>query len=125
MRRDDDELERYLSEFRPRAVRPLELPKPATRAWTRRLAVAAVVLLCIGGGLWYGRRNVAIPTPSQNTPTAQVETPAGTARPNPFVLTKLALEDERQFEAQLDADSRLVLPSFQGEQSSLRVFAKE
>ena len=125
MRRDDDDLERYLSEFRPRAVRPLELPKPATRAWTRRLAVAAVVLLCIGGGLWYGRRNVAAPTPSENLPTAQIQNPAVTGRLNSFALTKLALEDERQFETQLDADSRLVLPSFQGEQSSLRFFAKE
>ncbi|MGP0019349.1 MAG: hypothetical protein ACLPHP_12320 [Candidatus Sulfotelmatobacter sp.] len=123
--RDDDEVERYLGEFRPRSVRPLELPRPAAKAWMRRLAFAAAVLLCVGGGLWYGRHNVAAPTPSENPPTAQVENPAGTARPNPFALTKLALEDDRQFEAQLDADSRLVLPSFQGEQSSLRVFAKE
>jgi hypothetical protein len=40
-------------------------------------------------------------------------------------LTKLALEDDHRFEAKLAAESRLVLPGFQGEQSMLRVFAKE
>jgi hypothetical protein len=125
MRKDDDELEKYLSEFRPRAVRPLELPRPAAKTWMKRLAVAAMVLLCAGSGLWYVRRGRTIPPPAPQMPATQVEIPAATGRPNPFSLTKLALEDDRRFEAQLEANSRLVLPGFEGEQSMLRVLAKE
>lgn len=126
MRRDDEELERYLSEFRPRAVRALELPQPAAQAWIRPLAFAAVLLICAGGGLWYVRHGASIPSPAPTTThTTGAENFAGTRRPNPFSLTKLALENDGRFEAQLDAESRLVLPGFQGEQSSLRIFAKE
>jgi hypothetical protein len=125
MRKDDDELEKYLSEFRPRTVRPLGLPRPAAKAWGKQLAVAAMVLLCAGSGLWYVRRVRTMTPPALRTPTAQVENPPATGRPNPFSLTRLALENESQFEAQLEAESRQVLPSFQGEQSTLHVLAKE
>lgn len=125
MGKDNEDLERYLNEFRPRTVRPLELPPPAAKPWTRRLAFAAMVLICAGSGLWYVRRSGTIPPPEQKTPAAKVESSVGTARPNPFPLTKLALENDGRFEAQLEAQSRLVLPSFQGEQSTLQVFAKE
>jgi len=121
----DDELERYLSEFRPRAVRPLELPRRAARTWIIPRAVAAVVLVCAGVGLWYARHGSSTPSLSVNPATDVIDTPAAMVRTNPFSLTKLALEDEQRFEAQLDAESRQVLPSFQGNQSSLRAFAKE
>ena len=123
--RDDNELERYLSEFRPRAVQPLQLPRRAANAWITRLAFAAVVLVCAGAGLWYARQSKSTSSAAVNPATEAIETPAAMVRPNRFSLTKLALEDERRFEAQLDAESRHVLPGFQGNQSSLRVFAKE
>lgn len=126
MRRDDDQLEKYMSEFRPRAVRPLDLPRPpAATTGMKRLAVAAMVLLCAGSGLWYVRRVGTIPSPAPQMPATQVEIPDATGRPNPFSLTKLALEDDRRFEAKLAAQSRLVLPGFQGDQSMLRVLTKE
>jgi hypothetical protein len=125
MGKDDDELERYLNEFRPRAVRPLELPRPAARTWIIPLAFAAGVLVCTGAGLWYVRHNGRAPSVAVNAATEAIDTPAAMVRTNPFSLTKLALEDESRFEAQLQAESRHVLPSFQGNQSSLRTFAKE
>jgi glutathione S-transferase len=122
---NDDELERYLSEFRPRAVRPLEPPRRAARAWISQLAFAATVLVCAGAGLWYARHGNSTPAAAVRPVGEAIENQAATVRPNPFSLTKLALENNRQFEAQLDAESRRVLPSFQDEQSLLRVFAKE
>ncbi|HET6177250.1 MAG TPA: hypothetical protein VFE61_09975 [Candidatus Sulfotelmatobacter sp.] len=123
MRKDDD-LEKYLSEFRPRAVRPLEMPRSEPAAWPKRLTVAAMVLICAGGALWYaGRRGTGVaPTPTQ---MVRVEVSTGTGEMNPFALTKLALEDDGKFQAQLAAESRLMLPNFHNEQSMLRVLAKE
>jgi hypothetical protein len=119
----DDELEKYLSEFRPLAVRRLERPRPAIAPWTKRLAVAAIVLICGSAGLWHahhGHSSSSLAT----APTIQIEVAVGTGRSNTFALTKLALEDEAQFEARLAAESRKVLPSFQGK-STLQVLSKE
>jgi hypothetical protein len=121
----DDELERYLNEFRPRALRPLEILQPVARAWIWPLAFAAVMLVCTGAGLWYVRNSRPTPSVAVKSATDVIETPAAIVRTNPFSLTKLALEDEQRFEAQLDAESRQVLPSFQGNQSTLRSLAKE
>jgi hypothetical protein len=40
-------------------------------------------------------------------------------------LTKLALEDPKRFEEQLEVESRQVLPDLQGQQSTLRALTKE
>jgi hypothetical protein len=53
-----------------------------------------------------------------------------TAEPVPvpisvIALTKLAATDPAQLDAELAAASRRVLPDFRGEQSTLRVLAKE
>jgi len=124
--RNDDELEKYLSEFRLRAVRPLERP-PATSASRTRLAVAAVVLLCAGIGLWYARPDRDAVRPA--SPALAFETVPATAQVtatmNAFALTRLALEDDGRFRAQMAAESRMVLPTLHGEQSMLRVLAKD
>jgi len=44
---------------------------------------------------------------------------------NAIALTRLALEDNELFEALLADKSRTVLPNFEGENSTLRVLAKE
>jgi hypothetical protein len=41
------------------------------------------------------------------------------------VLTKLALDDSKAFDALLTDESQTVLPSMQGEQSALRVLAND
>jgi hypothetical protein len=123
---NDDKLEQYLREFRPRVVRPLERPRPAMRLWP--LAVAAMVLVCGAAGWWYARRGGSSASsakgPSMPAPAIHSQVAIGTGRAKAFALTKLALTDEAQFEAQLAMESRTVLPKFEGE-STLRVLAKD
>lgn len=125
MQRDDKELEKYLSEFRPRPVRPLNVSRSATAGWIGRLAAAALVLLSVGGGLWHSRHTARAPRAPVEAQRVRIDIRLEERRPNTIALTKLALENENQFEAQLDAESRTVLPDFQGQQGTLRVFAKE
>jgi hypothetical protein len=120
----DEETERYLKEFRPRAVRELELaPQPRSILW-RRLAAAAAVALCAGALLWFAR-----PELTRSNKTADVQTPmAGVTsqrHQTTLFLTKLAVADNERFETLLAEESRKSLPRFQGEHSGLKVLAKE
>jgi hypothetical protein len=124
MPNDESELEKYLSEFRPRQVRPLEMSKPVTSQWSGRLAAAAVVLLSVTAGLWYARHPWKTPL-GAHQPVSRLDSRVEGARPNTIALTRLALENENEFEVELAAESRTVLPDFQGQQSTLRVLAKE
>src|SRR5271170_6266302 len=107
---NDDKLEQYLREFRPRVVRPLERPRPAMRLSLKRLAVAAMVLVCGAAGWWYARRGGSSASsakgPSMPAPAIHGQVAIGMGRANAFALTKLALTDEAQFEAQLAMESR-------------------
>ena len=123
MHNADHELERYLSEFQPRALHPLEMRVPS-RHWTARWAAAAIVVLSAATGLWYAHHSVSA-LPTTNSSAAQPPTSLIHATPNAIELTKLALDNETQFEAQLAIESRTVLPDFSSPQSTLRVFAKE
>jgi hypothetical protein len=121
MPEDDRELEKYLSNFRPRDVRPLDLTLVTRTVWLKRLAAAAVVLLAVGAWLWYGgqeQERTKIMEP-------QKEAPAVVWKANTIVLTKLALEDPNRFEERLDEESRRVLPDLRGQQSTLCVFAND
>ena len=124
MLRDDDQLERYLSEFQPCAVRPLEVARPAAQPRLKWLAIAAMALVCAGGGFWYWRHARTVETTLGERPVRN-DVRVATGRLSTFSLTKLGLENKSEFEAQLDAESRQVLPSFQGEQSTLHTLAKE
>lgn len=124
MKDGDKELERYLSEFRPRHLPPLEIPAPSRPPWTSRWAAAALVALSAAGGLWYAHHSVNAP-PANNQSVAQPQTSLVGSTPNAVELTKLALENEQQFQALLAVESRTVLPDFRSQQSTLRVLAKE
>lgn len=124
MQEDDRELEKYLSGFRPRDVRPLEVQRPAINARIGLLAAAALLLLSVGGGLSYSlhqAKNRAV----VDGQTVPLDARTGTSNLNPILLTKLALENDSEFKAELAAQSRRVLPDFQGQQSTLHAFAKE
>lgn len=113
MEQDNRKLERYLEEFRPRAVRDLKVSEGARSLWRPGLAAAAVVVCCVAGGYWQiHRTRVVVPKAmhrkSQN-----------------LVLTRVGLQDREKLDAFLFEQSRNVLPSFQGEKSTLRVLAKE
>ncbi len=125
MPKDDHELEKYLGEFQPRAVRPLKTSRPTPMVWMGRMAAAALVLLSVGGGLWYAQHKRNTPRAEVKSATVGVEARVEERRINPILLAKLALEDPNRFEEQLEAESRLVLPDLQGQQSTLRVLAKE
>jgi hypothetical protein len=88
------------------------------------LAAAALVVLSAGGGLWYARHTTKSPDRADEAlfaPETQVER----SKANSIALTKLALEDQKRFEAQLAAESRGVLPDFTGPRSTLSVLAKD
>lgn len=121
MKKDIGDLEKYLGEFRPREVRPLQIPSAAGNR-LKRWTVAAMLLICLGGVLWYGKRMKPRVPPSEEIKF--VDSHATLDRPNVFALTKLASEDEQKFDAELDVESRSVLPSFQGANSTLSILAK-
>jgi hypothetical protein len=113
MEPQDDKLERYLAEFHPRAVRTLHLSPRARNPWQRRLAVAAAVLCCIGTGYWQIHR-------------VRVKALKGIQlKSQTMVMTRIGLQNSEKLDEFLFDQSRNVLPSFQGDQSTLRVLAKE
>lgn len=121
----DEEVERYLSEFQPRPVRALVMPLRNERVWPLRLVAAAIGAFVCGASLWYLLQETRHPKDAvarrHLLPTTAVQTTSLSA----IALTRLALEDEEHFEALLVDKSRTVLPSFQEENSGLRVLTKE
>jgi len=129
MQRDDQELEKYLRAFRPREIRALEPPRPASNVWLWRLAAGVLLFLSVGAGIWHSVREVKNRAGAEQ-PAVVREPGEPDFRPkiknlNSILLTKLALENDSQFSAELEAESRQVLPDFQGSQSTLSTFAKE
>lgn len=125
MQKHDEEMEQYLRNFQPLAVRPLEILQRSGNMWSRRLAAAAVLVLASGLSLWYAHHQ----TPGSRETASVLEvrnTPSGPQRtPSTLFLTKLAMEDSQAFDAMMTKESRMELPDMQGEQSTLRVLAKE
>lgn len=121
----DDEMEQYLKEFRPRTIRSLKDEAPSPRFWLKALAVAAAIMLAAGLSIRLSRREtVIIPQPPSERQT-QVSAAFTEKRMNPFLLTQLALEDNKTFNEVMSEESRRVLPSLQGQESTLRVLAAE
>lgn len=121
----DDEAERYLREFRPRAIPPLEVVQKARRILLRRLAVVAALALLAGSFLWFTHREAARPKEVANLQASKVSVRREQEFESTPALTKLALTDNKEFESLLADESRKVLPAVQGEQSTLRVLARD
>src|SRR5271166_5945252 len=113
---DDNDLEKYLREFQPLAVRPLESSRQTANPWRGRLAAAAVVLLSVSGGLWYARHKSDMRRAEVKLQSSGGDAGVEERRGNAILLTKLALEDPKRFEEQIEDESQHVLPDFQGEQ---------
>ena len=120
----DEEVERYLAEFKPRRVHALEVPGNK-RVWPLRLVAAAVIFLVGGSSLWYLRQETQGVKDALSRRHVLPTTAKRASNLNAIALTKLALEDNEHFEALLADRSQTALPSFQGENSTLRVLAKE
>ena len=125
MAMNDEELERYLSGFQPRTVRTLVVSPLNERVWPLR-SVAAVATIIVGGvSFWYLRQETK---GTKHAPAAhQIWSSSAVLQDNlnAIALTRLALENDERFEKFLADKSRTVLPSFQGENSTFRVLAKE
>src|SRR5208282_6533759 len=108
MEQQGDKLERYLAEFQPRAVRKLGVSPKGGHSWQRWLAAAAVVVCCLGTGYWQMRH-------------ARLKVKGMQLKSQTLLLTRIAMRDEKMFDQFLTDRSHNVLPSCQGEKSTLRV----
>lgn len=121
----DEETERYLKEFRPQAIRELQVtPQVRTLSW-RRLAAAAAVAACAGGLFWFNLRVSTRRKEAANIQTHKVVIVSRQKHLSTRALTTLALQDDKKFDAFLDEESRKSLPRFQEEHSALKVLARE
>jgi len=120
----DEETEHYLEEFQPQAVRKLQIVAQAGTSLWKRLAAAAAIVVCVGGALWFSRHEFK---PSQvGANRASMLTVADKRQPRSTLsLTVLALEDGKKFETLLTDESRISLPDFREEQSTLKILAKD
>lgn len=121
----DEEVERYLAEFKPRPVRALRVPPRSEQVWPLRLGAAAVIFLLGGISLWHLWRETKSVNDALSKRHDLPRTVVRARNLNGIALTRLALEDNEHFEALLADRSQTVLPSFEGENSTLRVLAKE
>ena len=117
-----DEMESYLKEFRPKAIRKLEVATQRQNIFWRRLAAVA---LCAGGFFWFARRELTRSKEAANVQALKVGVTSQRQYRSTLALTKLALADRDKFETLLAEESRKSLPGFQGEQSTLKVLAKD
>jgi hypothetical protein len=127
MKEHDAQFENFLREFQPRRPCALPVALAAKTIWQRRLYAAAVITVTISFSLWFLHQG----PPSHKDLTAagntQVLPDAGPAAETLSLLplTQLALEDPARLDTVLTEASRHVLPSLRGNQSTLRVLAKE
>ncbi len=125
----DEEMEKYLKEFKPRAIRPLTIQPVkredlAPRFWLATIAVAAI-MLAAGFSIFVSRRETVVVPQASNARPAASRAALVEKRMNTFLLTQLALEDSQAFDAFMSDESRRVLPSLQGQDSMLQILAVE
>jgi hypothetical protein len=121
----DEDIERYLNEFRPQTIRELEVaPRQPKVSW-RQLTAAAAVVVCAGGIFWVACRELRHSNEAANVQTPKVSITSERHYRTTVALTKLALSDNEGFETLLAEESRKSLPNFQEEQSALKVLAKD
>jgi hypothetical protein len=124
MNDDEHEFEEYLRGFKP--VLPPPLPLTARRSYgPRRIAAAAVAAAVVGVLSWLAiarqPKRARDLDPRAEKSSGVVSVAAISAR----TLTRIALEDQRLFDARMDRNAPVVMPCCQGPQSSLAALAKE
>jgi hypothetical protein len=121
MNDNDPRFENFLREFQPRS--PRTLPSGSVNdLQLRRLAAAAVLAISLGGMGWLAFRNKrpAMAPPSTDLIRREEEWRKFTL----IQWTRLAEEDPRALDANLNEASRKSLPGFNEANSSLRALAK-
>ncbi len=127
MLNDEKDVEKYLGEFRARAVRPLEIGRPKAPAWIRRLAAAAVLAVLAGGGAWFVAHSQKVQSGASETVAPKTEiTVVFTESKLPMLqMTKLAVEDPDKLDALLGPTPRHNFSDVEGKKSMLGTLAKE
>jgi len=121
----DEEMEGYLKEFRPRAIREFEVaPQPRNILW-RWFAAAAALAMCAGWLFYFAYREPPMSKDAENIQPPNVGVVSQQPNWAGLALTTLALTDNERFESLLAVESRKSLPTFRGEQSGLKVLAKD
>jgi hypothetical protein len=124
-REHDEDFERYLKKFQPRAIGPLNMPRQAGRPQLRWLAAAAIMVFAGCVALWYGAHRTIRPAELRSISVVRSGEFRPARRVNTLALTNLALDNSKAFEAVLTDESRNMFPNMQEERSALRVLAKE
>jgi hypothetical protein len=83
------------------------------------------VAVCAGGLFWFASRELRLSKEAANVQAPEVSVTSEPQYRTTLALTTLALADNERFETLLAEESRKSLPSFQGEQSTLKVLAKD
>jgi len=126
MASQDEEFEKYLSEFEPQ--RPRALPKAVglRTVWPQRLAAAAAITIALGTSLWMLRsENLEDKNRIAAEAKAMPDSTTTRQRASLVALTQMALHDPVELDAELAEASRSMLPDFRRSDSTLRVLAKE
>ena len=111
---NEKQFENYLREFQPKKPRALTALRAVPTKWRRLAAAAAIVLVC-GASLWTGLKEKQVEKNSE---------PAGAWKIR-IVLTNRVLENPGSLEAALEEQTKGSLPRMDGQESTLRVLAKE
>lgn len=117
-------VEQTLSQFELRSPRCLEQHDVARGFKWQRLAAAAGVLIACGFSLWLVRAK----GPTEQKVSANRFAAHRTLRqeqPSILALTHTALQEPKQFDAELSKASRQSLPNFQRDDSALKELARE
>jgi hypothetical protein len=119
---NDEQFEQYLRQFEPRPPRQLLVAAhPAGWSWRAPLAIAALVVLSLGVVLWTAGHLGPPIQPSWNQQAVtSVSSQVTLGR-----LNRLMRDDPSQFDAQLTAASRNLLPDVQRREGTLRLLARE
>jgi len=122
---DDEEMERYLAEFRPSAIRPLVIEATASSVWPLRVAAVVAMVVLAAGLLWFGHRKAQHLREATFTPANKADVASVGRAETTLTLTKLALTDSENLDLVLAEESRKELPLCKGAQSTLKVLARD
>ncbi len=122
MNENDRQFEDFLREFKPR--RPRALPDDrAIGLHPRRLAAAAVLVVSLGSMAWFAFNNKRPATPHLSSGHL-THRQGGQPKLTLIQWTRLAEQDPKALEANLNEASRKSLPGFNDPNSSLHILAK-
>jgi hypothetical protein len=111
---NDEKFEHYLREFEPKKPRALPKLEVVPVKWRRLAAAAAMVFVC-GSCLWIGLKEKQVEKNSKPPSAWKMR----------IVLTNRALQNPESLEASLEEQTKGSLPRLDGQESTLRVLAKE